>query len=101
MPFCAIGVVDSFAQGIAEANAVEYGLTCGCFTEDTKERDHFFDRAQSGVLYANRAAGGSTAAVVNGQSFVGWKNSGSTGNGAGGRYYLQQFTREQSRTVAT
>ena len=58
------------------------------------------DTIQAGVTYMNRAAGGSTAAVVNGQSFVGWKNSGSTGNGAGGRYYLLQFTREQSQTVA-
>jgi 1-pyrroline-5-carboxylate dehydrogenase len=52
------------------------------------------------VTYLNRQAGGCTAAVVNGQAFVGWKNSGSTGNGAGGRYYLLQFTREQARTVA-
>ncbi|MHB8634667.1 MAG: aldehyde dehydrogenase family protein [Thermoplasmatota archaeon] len=100
MPFAALGVVDSFAAGIREANAVEYGLTSGCFSEDTREVEAFFAGAQAGVLYANRAAGGSTAAVVNGQSFVGWKNSGTTGNGAGGRYYLLQFTREQSHTVA-
>ncbi len=98
MPFCAIHVVDSFDAGIAEANAVEYGLTAGCFTEDKAEAARFFETIQSGVTYLNRAAGGSTAAVVNGQSFVGWKNSGSTGNGAGGRYYLLQFTREQSQT---
>ncbi len=100
MPFLALGVVDSFEQGIAEANKAEYGLTAGCFTEDPKEAQRFFDTIEAGVTYLNRAAGGSTAAVVNGQAFVGWKNSGSTGNGAGGRYYLLQFTREQARTVA-
>ena len=100
MPFVAVGEVSSFAQGIQEANAVEYGLTAGAFTEDEGEARRFFDTIESGVTYLNRAAGGSTAAVVNGQAFVGWKNSGSTGNGAGGRYYLLQFTREQARTVA-
>ena len=100
MPFVAVGEVASFAQGIAEANKVEYGLTAGCFTEDAGEATQFFDTIEAGVTYLNRAAGGSTAAVVNGQAFVGWKDSGSTGNGAGGRYYLLQFTREQARTVA-
>lgn len=101
MPFLAVKEVASFAEGIKEANAVEYGLTAGCFTEDAKEAQQFFATIQAGVTYLNRAAGGSTAAVVNGQSFVGWKNSGSTGNGAGGRYYLLQFTREQSQTIAS
>lgn len=100
MPFVAVAEVDSFEQGIQEANAVEYGLTAGCFTEDDDEMETFFQTIESGVCYANRQAGGSTAAVVNGQSFVGWKNSGTTGHGAGGRYYLLQFTREQSRTIA-
>lgn len=98
MPFCAIAEIDSFAQGIAEANKAEYGLTAGCFTEDEDEAKMFFDDIEAGVTYLNRAAGGSTAAVVNGQAFGGWKNSGSTGTGAGGRYYLLQFTREQAQT---
>ena len=55
---------------------------------------------QPDAIVVGSGAGGSTAAVVNGQAFVGWKNSGSTGNGAGGRYYLLQFTREQARTIA-
>lgn len=100
MPFLALAEVDSFEHGIQEANKAEYGLTAGCFTEDDKEAQRFFATIEAGVTYLNRAAGGSTAAVVNGQAFVGWKNSGSTGNGAGGRYYLLQFTREQARTIA-
>ena len=100
MPFVAVCEVASFDEAIRYANDVEYGLTAGCFTENEGEKQRFFDGIQAGVTYMNRAAGGCTAAVVNGQSFVGWKNSGSTGNGAGGRYYLLQFTREQSQTVA-
>ncbi|HEX2065619.1 MAG TPA: aldehyde dehydrogenase family protein, partial [Candidatus Thermoplasmatota archaeon] len=100
MPFLAVHEVGSFDAALREANAVEYGLTAGCFTQDAAEARRFFDEVQAGVTYLNRAAGGSTAAVVNGQAFVGWKNSGSTGNGAGGRYYLLQFTREQSQTIA-
>jgi 1-pyrroline-5-carboxylate dehydrogenase len=99
MPFAAIAVVDSFDEALREANAVEYGLTAGCFTEDEAEQRRFFAEVEAGVTYMNRASGGSTAAVVNGQAFGGWKNSGSTGNGAGGRYYLLQFTREQAQTV--
>ncbi len=100
MPFTAVAVVDSLEQGIEEYNKVEYGLTAGVMTEDKAEQDLFFDRIESGVTYCNRAIGGSTGAVVNGQSFVGWKLSGSTGTGAGGRYYLTQFTRERSQTWA-
>ncbi len=100
MPFVAVAIVASFEEGIRQANAVEYGLTAGAFTEDEGEQAMFWDRIEAGVCYMNRASGGSTAAVVNGQAFGGWKNSGTTGNGAGGRYYLLQFTREQSRTTA-
>ncbi len=100
MPFVAIGVVDSLEEGVAEYNKVEYGLTAGIMSEAVAEQEYFFDNIESGVTYCNRAIGGSTGAVVNGQSFVGWKLSGSTGNGAGGRYYLNQFTHERSQTWA-
>jgi hypothetical protein len=33
------------------------------------------------------------------QSFCGWKSSGLTGKGGLGPYYVQQFAREQSRTI--
>jgi 1-pyrroline-5-carboxylate dehydrogenase len=33
------------------------------------------------------------------QSFTGWKASGSSGKGGLGLYYVQQFLREQSRTI--
>ncbi|HEV2128461.1 MAG TPA: hypothetical protein VGR22_07580, partial [Thermomicrobiales bacterium] len=35
------------------------------------------------------------------QSFCGWKGSGSTGKGGLGKFYVQQFLREQSQTRVT
>lgn len=98
LPFAGVWEIEDLDDALELANSVEYGLTAGIFTEDAEEAERFFNGIQSGVTYLNRKAGGSTAAVVNGQSFVGWKHSGATGFGAGGRYYLLQFMREQSQT---
>ena len=51
------------------------------------------------MVYANRKGGATTGAWPGCQSFCGWKASGSTGKGGLGPYYVQQFMREQSRTV--
>ena len=53
---------------------------------------------EAGVTYANRAASATTGAMVGAQPFVGWKDSGISGKGAGGAYYLLQFLREQTQT---
>ncbi len=98
LPLVAILEVESLEDALEVANSSEYGLTAGIFTEDRREVATFFNRMESGVLYANRIRGGSTGAVVGGQSFVGWKCSGTTGRGAGGPYYVSQFMREQCQT---
>ena len=54
---------------------------------------------QAGVTYVNRAAGATTGAWPNIQSFGGWKGSGTSGAGGGGPWYLRQYLREQSRTL--
>ncbi len=99
VPFLAIDTFSTLDEAINKANAVEFGLTAGIFTDDPAEQSQFFDGIEAGVTYCNRRRGGSTGAVVDAQTFVGWKNSGTTGRGAGGRNYLQQFMREQSRTI--
>ena len=87
-------------QGAVEmANATEFGLTAGIFSNSEAELKHFFDNMQFGVLYANRRRSGTTGAMVGAQAFAGWKGSGSTGHGTGSTHYLLQFMREQSRTV--
>jgi 1-pyrroline-5-carboxylate dehydrogenase len=99
--FVPILVIEPFKKledAISQMNDVDYGLTGGIFSRDKNEMEQFFSNAQAGVLYANRTAGSTTGAVVGVQPFVGWKHSGSSGKGAGGPYYLQQFLREQSQT---
>ncbi|MAG71372.1 MAG: 1-pyrroline-5-carboxylate dehydrogenase [Acidobacteria bacterium] len=97
VPITVVGEVGSFDQAMALANDTEYGLTAGIFTEDDDEIARFFDGIEAGVVYANRQAGATTGAWPGINPFGGWKASGSSGRGAGGPYYVQQFLREQSR----
>ncbi len=98
LPFLCIQKYDKFDDAIQLANQTEYGLTAGIFSNDKKQLDEFFSKIQAGVVYTNRFASATTAALVSSQPFVGWKNSGSTGKGAGGENYLQQFMRSQTQT---
>jgi len=97
VPITLIADVLTLDEAIELANNTEYGLTAGIFSEDEREIEQFFDRVQAGVLYANRRAGATTGAWPGINPFGGWKASGSSGRGAGGPYYVQQFMREQSR----
>jgi 1-pyrroline-5-carboxylate dehydrogenase len=99
-PFVTVTAVDGFDAAIAEANAVDYGLSAGVFTGDEQEADRFLDEIEAGVIYVNRRAGATTGAWPGIQSFCGWKASGSAGKGGLGPWYLPGFMREQSRTVA-
>jgi 1-pyrroline-5-carboxylate dehydrogenase len=99
LPFVVVAPVDSLDQALAYANDSDYGLCAGIFSQDQQEIDHFFDTIEAGVVYANRKGGATTGAWPGCQSFCGWKGSGSTGKGGLGPYYVQQFMREQSRTV--
>jgi 1-pyrroline-5-carboxylate dehydrogenase len=99
VPFLAVGPVASLDEALARANDTEYGLTAGIFSEDESEVRTFFDRIEAGVAYANRRTGATTGAWPGVQSFCGWKASGSTGKGGCGPWYVQQFLREQSRTI--
>ena len=98
LPFLCIQRFENFDDALKLANQTEYGLTAGIFSDDQKQLDEFFSKIQAGVVYANRSASATTAALVSSQPFVGWKNSGSTGKGAGGENYLQQFMRAQTQT---
>ena len=98
LPFLCIQRYENFEDAIKLANQSEYGLTAGIFSNDKKQLDEFFSRIQAGVVYANRSASATTAALVSSQPFVGWKHSGSTGKGAGGGNYLEQFIRSQTQT---
>jgi 1-pyrroline-5-carboxylate dehydrogenase len=101
LPFVVVAPVDSLDEALKLANDTEYGLTAGIFSEDPAEIDTFFNTIEAGVVYANRRGGATTGAWPGCQSFCGWKGSGSTGKGALGPFYVQQFLREQSRTLVT
>jgi 1-pyrroline-5-carboxylate dehydrogenase len=100
LPILCTQTFDKLEEALEKANSSDFGLTAGIFTEDDKEIDIFFSNMRSGVVYANRKRGACTGAMVGAQAFTGWKSSGSTGKGTGSSYYLQQFLREQTRTVA-
>ncbi len=98
IPFLCVQEFDSIDDAISEANKSNYGLTAGLFSQDKSEIEKFFDRIEAGVTYLNRSASATTGAMVGAQPFVGWKDSGISGKGAGGAYYLLQFMREQTQT---
>lgn len=100
LPVISVLKTGSLEEAVEHINTSEYGLTGGIFTEDPKEIEYYFDNVDVGVIYANRERGGSTGAMVGANPFVGWKASGTTGKGTGSYYYLQQFLREQSQTIA-
>jgi 1-pyrroline-5-carboxylate dehydrogenase len=99
VPFVAVTKVSGLDEGLELSNDTEYGLTAGLFSNDDEEIDRWFRDIQAGVTYVNRAAGATTGAWPNIQSFGGWKGSGTSGAGGGGPWYLRQFLREQSRTL--
>ena len=98
IPLVLVGEVESVDEGIALANASEYGLTAG-FYGSRDEVARFHDRIEAGVTYANRPQGATTGAWPGYQPFGGWKGSGTTGKAIGSYYYLPQYLREQSQTV--
>jgi 1-pyrroline-5-carboxylate dehydrogenase len=99
LPFLCLQEVGSLDEALDLANDSEYGLTAGIFSREPAEVEAFFDRIEAGVAYANRASGATTGAWPGVNPFCGWKASGSTGKGGCGPYYVQQFLREQSRTI--
>lgn len=99
VPVVIVGAVDSLEEAMQRANDVEYGLTAGFFSQDPAEIEWFLNNIHAGVTYINRQAGATTGAWPGYQPFGGWKGSGSTGKGGGSLYYVQQYMREQSRTI--
>jgi 1-pyrroline-5-carboxylate dehydrogenase len=99
VPFACIGSFATLDEALRLANDTEYGLTAGFFSGVESEVQAFLDRIEAGVVYVNRRAGATTGAWPGVQPFGGWKGSGSSGKASGGLYYVQQFMREQSRTI--
>jgi 1-pyrroline-5-carboxylate dehydrogenase len=99
VPILCITEYDKFDNAIKMTNQSEYGLTSGIYSKRKNEISKFLQDIEAGVVYVNRKKSSTTGAMVGRQSFGGWKDSGTTGKGTGGRYYLTQFMREQSQTI--
>lgn len=99
VPILCITEYDKFDTAIKMTNQSEYGLTSGIYSKNKKEILNFLRDIEAGVVYVNRKKSSTTGAMVGRQSFGGWKDSGTTGKGTGGKYYLTQFMREQSQTI--
>ncbi|TWS18016.1 aldehyde dehydrogenase family protein [Tsukamurella asaccharolytica] len=80
-------------------NSTGYGLTAGLHSLDPDEIAHWREKVEAGNLYINRHM---TGAIVQRQSFGGWKRS-SIGPGAkaGGPNYVAQFGRWSDTTAPT
>jgi 1-pyrroline-5-carboxylate dehydrogenase len=100
LPLLSVQRFDRLDEAIDDSNRSALGLTSGIYATDPSELERFHDRIEAGVLYVNRPGGATTGAWPGYQTFCGWKGSGTTGKGGLGPHYVQQFMREQSRTVA-
>ncbi len=99
LPVLALVRVPDFDAAIAEANAVRYGLSAGLFSDDQTERARFADEIEAGITFLSNPGGATTGVWPGSQTMSGWKGTGSAGKGGFGPWYLQQFAREQSRTI--
>ena len=85
-PILGIMTAPTLEDAIALQNDVDYGLTSGIHSLDSREIATWIDGVQAGNLYVNR---GITGAIVQRQPFGGWKKSAvGPGTKAGGPNYL-------------
>ena len=86
-----LGLMDAkdLDEAIALQNQVEFGLTGGIHSLEIAEVDQWLDQVAVGNAYVNR---GITGAIVQRQSFGGWKKSSvGLGSKAGGPNYVMLF----------
>jgi RHH-type proline utilization regulon transcriptional repressor/proline dehydrogenase/delta 1-pyrroline-5-carboxylate dehydrogenase len=90
-PVLGVMTARTLDEAIALQNAVSFGLTGGIHSLDDTEVERWLDRVEAGNAYVNRHI---TGAIVQRQSFGGWKAS-SVGPGAkaGGPNYIAQLGR--------
>ncbi|MHA7219811.1 bifunctional proline dehydrogenase/L-glutamate gamma-semialdehyde dehydrogenase [Arthrobacter sp. MDT1-48-3] len=85
-PILGIMTAATLEEAITLQNDIDYGLTSGIHSLDSREIDTWIQGVQAGNLYINR---GITGAIVQRQPFGGWKKSAvGAGTKAGGPNYL-------------
>lgn len=99
LPFLTISEVDDFESALAAANQTDMGLTAGIYTGDLDEARTFLDRIEAGCVDVNVPGHATTGWWPGPQTFGGWKGSGTTGKQTLGKWYFQQFARQQARKL--
>lgn len=84
-PVLGLMAADDLDHAIDLANDVDYGLTSGLHSLDGREIDRWTERIHAGNAYVNRVT---TGAIVERQSFGGWKRSAFGYAKAGGPNYV-------------
>jgi RHH-type proline utilization regulon transcriptional repressor/proline dehydrogenase/delta 1-pyrroline-5-carboxylate dehydrogenase len=85
-PVLGVMTARTIEEAIQIQNDIEYGLTAGLHSLDSRELAIWLDKIEAGNLYVNR---GITGAIVRRQPFGGWKKSAvGTAMKAGGPNYL-------------
>lgn len=97
LPLVSISKVDSFPEALRAANDVPVGLTAGLFTGSRAEAEEFLDRIEAGAINVNGRGHATTGFLPGLQTFGGWKGSATTGKQSYGKWFVQQFAREQTR----
>ena len=88
-PVLGIMYAETLEEAIEWQNSTGYGLTGGIHSLNDDEVEYWMDNVEVGNAYVNR---GITGAIVQRQSFGGWKNSVlGPGAKAGGPNYVRQF----------
>lgn len=85
----------TLAQAVDIANATEYALTGGVFSQSQDDIDYVLTHLQAGNLYVNRPITGARVAI---EPFGGFKHSG-TGPKAGSPHYVPAFALTDSHTA--
>lgn len=85
-PILGIMSAATLEEAVEIVNDIDYGLTSGLHSLDSKEIEYWANHIEAGNLYVNR---GTTGAIVRRQPFGGWKKSSvGAGTKAGGPNYL-------------
>ncbi len=100
LPVLLLAPFSSFDEALAMANDSIYGIAAGLYSSNRKEIYLFLRKIESGTVSVNKFTGATTGSLAGVYSFAGWKESGLNARGGGGRFYLQQFMREQTVSLA-
>ena len=99
LPFLTISGVESLDEALFVCNDVSLGLTAGIYTGVRADAELFLETIQAGNVNVNIPGNATTLWWPGSDTFGGWKGSGTTGKQGYGKWYVQQFAREQGRKV--